>query len=175
MAVLYARQSAREKIRCLGHYFNPDKTLENKLALAASNYELTQSLPLIVSYLGGDSPRPVFEAIAAHEAKLAKILLDYLVSKPNITVYGETTPDSSIRVPTISFTVNGVSSQKIVEDVEKISNLGMRWGHVYSKRLCDEILKLGPEGVVRVSFVHYNSEEEARKVVEVLEKVIPKE
>ena len=175
MAVLYARQSAQEKVKCLGHYFNPTATLENKLALAGSNYELTQTLPLIVEYLGGDSPKPVYDAIAKHEAKLQKIVLDYLASKPCVTIHGETTSDFEVRVPTISFTVAGVSSQKVVEDVEAISNLGMRWGHVYSKRLCDEVLGLGPEGIVRVSMVHYNTEDEARKVVEVFEKVLPKE
>lgn len=78
-----------------------------------------------------------------------------------------------MRVPTISFTVDGVNSRKIVEEAEKISNFGFRWGHFYSKRLCDEVLGLGPEGVTRVSMVHYNTEEEIHSLVELLKKIVP--
>lgn len=150
------------------HYFNPTKTLEDKLGFAASNYECTQSIPRIVDYLSG-----TFDGIAEHEGKLQAILLDFLNSRSDITVHGSTSADSSIRVPTISFTVEGVNSKTLVEEVEKVSNFGLRWGHFYSKRLCDEVLGLGPEAVVRVSMVHYNTEEEIRGLVEVLKKVLP--
>jgi len=90
-----------------------------------------------------------------------------------VTVHGSTSADSSVRVPTIAFTVKGVNSKRIVEEAEKISNYGFRWGHFYSKRLCDEVLELEKEGVTRVSMVHYNTEEEIRGLVEVLKKVLP--
>jgi selenocysteine lyase/cysteine desulfurase len=35
------------------------------------------------------------------------------------------------------------------------------------------VLGLGPEGVARVSMVHYNTEDEIRELVEVLQKVLP--
>lgn len=170
IAVLYARQSAQQHVQCLGHYFNPTKSLENKLGLAASNFELTASLPHVVSYLTSDPT--TFDKIAAHEAKLSKIVLDYLTSEPKITVHGLKTWDPKIRVPTISFTVEGVGSRKFVERVDEVSNVGIRWGHFYSKRLCEEVLGLGEECVVRISCVHYNTEDEMRGVVEVLKKVL---
>ena len=46
-----------------------------------------------------------------------------------------------------------------MEGIEKRSNFGCRWGHFYSKRLLEEVLGLGEEGVVRVSLVHYNTGE----------------
>lgn len=151
----------------MNHFFNPTKTLEDKLGFAGSNYENVQSIPSIVSYLEGSS-----EAITEHEGKLQKILLDFLSSRADITVHGSTSSDSKLRVPTISFTVEGISPKQIVVEAEKISNYGFRWGHFYSKRLCDEVLGLGPEGVTRVSMVHYNTEEEIRGLVEVLKKVL---
>lgn len=152
----------------MAHFFNPTKTLEDKLGFAASNYENVQSIPRIVSYLEGSS-----EAITEHEGKLQKILLDFLNSRSDVTVLGSTSVDSAKRVPTISFTVDGVSSKKIVNDAENMSSYGFRWGHFYSKRLCDEVLGLGPEGVARVSMVHYNTEEEIHGLIEVLKKVLP--
>ncbi|KAF2124207.1 PLP-dependent transferase [Dothidotthia symphoricarpi CBS 119687] len=169
IAVLYASNSAQEHVKSMAHYFNPGNTLEEKLGFASSNYECTQSIPYIASYLDGS-----IDAITEHEGKLQKILLDYLNSRPDTTVHGSTSADSTVRVPTVSFTVEKISSKTIVEEAEKISNFGFRWGHFYSKRLCDEVLCLGPEGVTRVSMVHYNTEEEIRGLVSVLEKVLPK-
>ncbi|KAF2265089.1 aminotransferas-like protein [Lojkania enalia] len=173
IALLYASQEAQKHMQSLAHYFNPTATLADKIGFAASNYEITQSIPLIVEYLGGSNPRPVFAAIAEHEAKLQKILLDFLTSRPDITVHGSTSSNPDTRVPTISFTVEGVNSKELVEKVDNESNFGMRWGHFYSKRLCDEVLGLGPEAVARVSLVHYNSEEEVKGLIEVLKKVLP--
>ncbi|ORY17285.1 pyridoxal phosphate-dependent transferase [Clohesyomyces aquaticus] len=173
ISVLFASASAQKRLKPMGHYFNPSKTLENKIGFAAANYELTQTIPLIVSYLGGDNSGPVFSAITEHEGKLQKVLLDFLNSREDVTVHGETSADPAVRVSTISFTVKGVESKQVVDKAEKISNLGFRWGHFYSKRLCEELLGLDNEGVVRVSMVHYNTEEEIRKLVEVLKKVLP--
>jgi selenocysteine lyase/cysteine desulfurase len=168
IAVLYASNSAQEHVKPLSHYFNPTKTLEDKLGFAGSNYECVQSIPQITRYLDG-----AFDAITEHEGKLQKILLDFLNSRSDIAVVGSTSTDSSVRVPTISFTVKGMSSKQLVAEAEKVSNYGFRWGHFYSKRLCDEVLGLEQEGVARVSMVHYNTEEEIHGLVELLKKVLP--
>lgn len=165
---MYASTAAQEHVTPMAHYFNPTKTLEDKLGFAGSNYEAVQSIPQITIYLSG-----AFASIAEHEGKLQTILLNFLNSRQDVTVHGSTSTDPAVRVPTISFTVKDVNSRKIVEDAEKISNYGFRWGHFYSKRLCDEVLGLSPEGVARVSMVHYNTEEEIRGLVEVLKKVLP--
>lgn len=169
IAVLYASKAAQQKaVKPMAHFFNPTNTLEDKLGFAASNYECVQALPQIVKYLDG-----AFDTISEHEGKLQKILLDFLNSRSDITVLGSTSTDSKVRVPTISFVVKGVNSKQLIAEAEKISNYGFRWGHFYSKRLCDEVLELEPEGVVRVSMVHYNTEDEIKGLVEVLKKVLP--
>lgn len=166
--MLYASNEAQKHVKPLAHFFNPTKTLEDKLGFAASNYECVQSIPQITKYLDG-----AFDAIAEHEGKLQKILLDFLTSRSDVTVHGSTSADSSVRVPTISFTVKGMNSNQLVLEAEKISNYGFRSGHFYSKRLCDEVLGLEPEAVARVSMVHYNTEEEIHGLVEMLKKVLP--
>lgn len=167
IAILYASTSAQKNLVSLGHYFNPTTTLENKIGLAAASYELVQSIPAIVDYL-----RPIADAIPAHEEKLQKTLLDFLNSRPDITIYGEKSSDPKVRVSTIAFSVNGWGPRELVDTVEKQSDFGFRWGSFYSKRLSDEILKRPEEGVVRASFVHYNTVEEVEEFVRVLEKVL---
>ncbi|KAH8712020.1 aminotransferase-like protein [Phaeosphaeriaceae sp. PMI808] len=168
IAVLYASNSAQGHVKPMAHFFNPTKTLEDKLGFASSNYENVQSIPQISNYLEGS-----FGEIANHEGKLQKILLDFLISRPDVTIHGSKSADERERVPTISFTIDGMNSHHLVTEVEKVSNYGIRWGHFYSKRLCDDILGLGQEGVVRVSIVHYNTEAEIRGLIDVLKKVLP--
>ncbi|MCJ1229040.1 hypothetical protein MMC12_005704 [Toensbergia leucococca] len=173
ISILYASQSAQTQLQSLGHYFHvPANDLSTKLNLAASSYELVASIPSILTYFGPDR-KESWKAILTHEESLQSILLDYLNSKENVIVYGEESSDARSRVPVVSFSVLDVSSREIVEKVEACSDFGIRWGHFYSKRMVDEVLGLGPAGVVRVSMVHYNTEDEIQRLVEILNSVIP--
>jgi len=154
-ATLYASPFALSHLHSLAHYFHTPAT-----SLATSSYELVAALPAIVSYFGPDRPA-TWAQIAAHEEVLQSILLDYLRSRQDVTIYGDSSADNEVRVPVVSFTVEGWSSRAVVEGVEACSGFACRWGHFYSKRLVDDVLGLGGEkgGVVRVSMVHYNTGE----------------
>ncbi|KAK8233092.1 pyridoxal phosphate-dependent transferase [Phyllosticta capitalensis] len=169
VSLLYARRGAHEaSVRSLGHFFNPSQTLEQKLGLAGSNYELTASIPVVAAYM-----EQVGEHIAAHEQRLQSILLDYLRSKPNaITIFGVPEADREKRVPTVSWIVKGRSSKEVVEAVEKASDFAFRWGHFYSKRLLDDVLQAGEHGIIRFSMVHYNTEEEVKLFVDTFDRVV---
>ena len=184
MSQLYAHPRTHDHIKTLGHYFNPSRTVEQKLALAASSYELAAAIPAVVEYLGGhnaSSRGDFWRHAKEHEHRLQKLLLDYLNANTDIRILGERSTDPDLRVPTISFVVKGKQSRALVEEVDKAvghvkspvatggndgdqglgesRQFGIRWGHFYSKRLCEEVLGLDKdgEGVVRVSLVHYNS------------------
>jgi len=176
-SLLYASTQAQKNLGSLGHYFNPSGTLSEKLTLGSYHYELTASIPAVLKYLSpADNLSETYKIIADHEAKLASILLEYLNSKSNITVYGEPTPDASKRVPTISWTVNGWKSSDVVTEVEKLSDgkFGFRCGTFYSVRLSEDVLGLDKEGVVRVSMVHYNTVDEIESFVKILDAVVSK-
>lgn len=156
------------------------------LGLAASNYELTASIPEVCRYLESVP----WGEIAEYEERLQKILLDYLRTRKDVQIWGEPTEDRERRVPVISFTVEGRSSREIVEAIEAKSNFGCRWGAFYSNRLVNEVLGLDAvDGVIRVSLLHYNTgtynppgsqvsladlftEEEIRGYVNLLDEVI---
>jgi len=155
---MYVSSAAQEKaLGTIGHFFKPTRTLENKLGLAGANYELTASIPAVCEYLA----RTPWEAIAAHEEVLQKVLIDYLNSKPGVfTIYGEPVADRARRVPVVSFTVEGRESKGVVDAIEARSDFACRWGAFYSNRLAEEVLGLDPvDGVVRVSLLHYNTGE----------------
>ena len=152
---LYVSKDAQKHLRTLGHFFKTTDSLENLLGLAAANYELTASIPAVISYLESVS----WDAIAEYEQTLQAILIDYLNSKPDVyQIYGEPVVDKAKRVPVISWTVKGRSSRDIVEAMDKKSNYGCRFGAFYSNRLVEEVLGLDPDdGVVRLSALHYNT------------------
>jgi selenocysteine lyase/cysteine desulfurase len=157
IAMLYASPRALGQIHSLGHFFNPHNTLEQKLGLAGSSYELVYGIPAVVDYLGSGKETSKWAGIVAHEAELQATLLAYLNARDDVAVWGERSVDTAVRVATVSFTVKGWGSRDLVEAVEKESNFGFRWGSFYSVRLVEQILGLSKDGIVRVSMVHYNS------------------
>lgn len=156
VAIMYAKDSSHSSLHTLGHFFKGTATLEDLLGLAAANYELTSSIPVVCNYLS----QVPWDTVAKHEEKTQAILIDYLNSRKDIQIYGEPSSDPNKRVPVISFTVQGRSSKDVVEAVEAKSNFGFRWGSFYSNRLIQEVLGLDPaDGVIRVSLLHYNTGE----------------
>lgn len=156
---MYVSKEGQNYLQSLGHYFNPSSTISDKISLGAGSYELVASIPAVVDYFGSEPEK--WKAIEAHEQKLSATLLTYLNSRDDVTVFGVTEADSSKRVPTISFGVEGWDSKTLVETVETATDFGFRWGAFYSNRLCD-FMGLGKEGVVRVSMVHYNTRKFAK-------------
>lgn len=163
VANLYAHRRTFDRLTSLGHFFNPSATLENKLGLAAANYELVSAVPKVVEYLNGANSESFFKEVAEHEGELQSVLLDYLNSRDDVTVYGERSADPKLRVPTVSFSIKGKSSKEVVEKAESNSDFGFRWGGFYSYRLIHEVLmpdqpkEVRDAGVIRVSMVHYNT------------------
>jgi selenocysteine lyase/cysteine desulfurase len=159
MSILYSSPAGFAAVQSLGHYFNPSHTLEYKLGLAGSSYELVASLPSVLAYFG-PNPSASWAAIEKHEGELQSTLLSYLSSRPGITILGEKSADTEKRVSTISFVVEGRKSRDFVERVDELTkgDIGIRWGGFYSNRLIEEVLGLTlPDGIVRVSMVHYNT------------------
>ncbi|PYH45410.1 putative aminotransferase [Aspergillus saccharolyticus JOP 1030-1] len=173
IAQLYAASRIHDQISPLCHYFKSTETLDLKLGLASANYELAQSIPRVVEYFGSNISA-AWDQIATFEEKLQAILLDYLNEEERITLYGEPSAKKALRVPVISFVVQGIKSQAFVEEVEKRSPFGFRSGHMYSHRLIKDIIGLEDveDGVVRISMLHYNTEEELTSLVKVLREVV---
>ncbi|KAI0016456.1 aminotransferase class-V [Xylariomycetidae sp. FL0641] len=176
LAQLYARRAtALPRLRSLGHFFFPPAgtgTAEQKLGLAGAAYEAVAAVPAAVAYLSGR-----WAGVEAHEARLQAALLAYLLARAgDVTVYGSPDASTAVRVPTVSFRVAGRGAEDVVRAVERCgggaAEFGIRWGAFYSQRLVREVLGLGPDGVVRVSMVHYNTLEEVEAFIAVLDKVL---
>lgn len=177
LAVLYGRHDLLLELDGLYHYFYGKEKVSAKLEPGNPNYELAWGSAAIVDYLetlGQGTGRPAieraFEAIAVHEAKISERFLSWLRSRNNITIVGDRGADAAVRVPTISFCIEGKTPGDIVSRIDN-GKIGIRHGDFHSRRLI-EVLGLAPNGTIRVSMVHYNTASEVDRLIHALDEAI---
>ncbi len=131
-AVLYGKYDQLLALDNLYHYFVAKDRIPYKLQPGNPNYELSYGCIGIADYLVDLGQRlgvPVeatrraaieaaWSGIAVHEATLAARLLDYLRGRRGVRVLGPATADEAVRVPTVSFVVEGVDSGAIVRHTD---------------------------------------------------------
>jgi len=108
--------------------------------------------------------------ISNHEEALANPLLKYLSESKKIRLIGKNLIKNKNRAPTISFVVKNKSSKEVSKFLNK-NNIATRNDNFYAWR-CLEALGINTEdGVIRISIVHYNTQAEINKLIEVLDKL----
>jgi selenocysteine lyase/cysteine desulfurase len=184
-AVLYGKYERLRALANLSHHFVPDDRIPGKLQPGNPNYELSHgsaAIPEYLAALGARSGAPpgasrrqqmaaAFDAIADHEERLAERVLAFLRSRSDIRIIGPTDSGRATRVPTISFVVNGRGSESVVRAIDPM-RIGIRFGDFYSRRLIDDLGLAAGQGVVRASFAHYNSREDADRLIAALTAVL---
>ncbi|OAA39362.1 Pyridoxal phosphate-dependent transferase, major domain protein [Metarhizium rileyi] len=171
IAQMYARHTVHKRyLASLNHYFLDPEALCVKLGLGNSCIELEQSVVPVINYL---VDQVGWDSVISHEAAITACLLDYLTSNPDLyTVYGSQTSDPKERVSLVSFSVNGVSSDRVAKEIHETSNFRLISGDCWSPRTVHDVLGLAGEGVLRASLVHYNTLEEMRAFIQKLDQVV---
>ncbi|KAL4063779.1 pyridoxal phosphate-dependent transferase [Scleroderma yunnanense] len=184
-AVFYMRSGAlQSSLSKIVHHFVAAESSARKIEIGGPGYELVYSAAGVVSYLLALTPYhsldASFDAIAEYEQHLMKPLLSFLTDQKQyergVRVVGNGKVDES-RVPTISFVVVGqtpIKSQNIVNFFDSKGGIGIRYGHFYAYSLVANMNpRIDPDdGVVRISFVHYNTVKEVERILEVLKEVL---
>ena len=97
----------------------------------------------------------------AETARLGQ-LLEFLNGQPDVRVYGPKTTED--RAPTVSLTVKGRRSPELVEQLAE-HGIMCAHGHFYAARLVERLGVPLETGVLRLSFVHYTSDEDVSQLV----------
>jgi cysteine desulfurase/selenocysteine lyase len=105
-----------------------------------------------------------FEALQAHEKKLAETLLDAIKSIPGVTVYG----NAANRGPVLSFNVDGIHPHDVAQFLDQ-DGIAIRAGHHCAQPIME---KLGVAATNRVSLYLYNQLDDLDALCESLEKTI---
>jgi cysteine desulfurase family protein (TIGR01976 family) len=181
MALMYGRRDAMRPLPAVNHFFIGDDALPYKFQPGNANFELTAGLSGLWDYveqvgewLGIEGePRmkqeKMFEVFAEREAMLAEKLLDFLRHRPGVRIIGPSESQPQKRVCTISFVVESNQSEDIVRAADR-DDIGIRFGDFYAYRLIDDLGLRSQGGVVRASFLHYNTEEEVDRLVDLLDR-----
>lgn len=103
------------------------------------------------------------DAIASHDAQLAKSAADALENIPGITIYGP-----SSRTAAVSFNLEGVHHYDLGTLIDQMG-VAVRTGH----HCCQPLMKrFGITGTVRASFAAYNTPDEIEIFAEAVKKAV---
>ena len=113
----------------------------------------------------------VNDLISAHEEDIVNPLLEFIDSKKNLKLIGKNKISQKNRAPTISFICKNESSKKIASKLVE-NKIATRNDNFYAWRCLRDLGIDTEDGVIRLSFVHYNSEEEINTLINKLKKII---
>lgn len=113
------------------------------------------------------------DCLFAYERDIALHLIKGLQQLPGVRIKGITATDAmDRRVPTVSFTVDGVASDTIAEALAA-QNIFVWSGNYYAVEVV-KALGIYEEGTVRIGPVHYNSIAEIDQVLNALDTMLPR-
>jgi cysteine desulfurase family protein (TIGR01976 family) len=187
LGVLYGRYGLLEalpayKVRPAGD------TPPDKFEAGTQSFEALAGVTAAVDYLAsigrryGTEFRPAFPglegrrldlkasmaAIRAYERELCQKLIAGLGEIPGLHVYGITDPSRSHqRVPTVSFTLEGLAPQEISRRLDEASIFAWA-GNFYALAVTERLGLEERGGLLRVGLAHYNIAEEVDTLLGVL-------
>ncbi|TIS76689.1 MAG: aminotransferase class V-fold PLP-dependent enzyme, partial [Mesorhizobium sp.] len=113
-----------------------------------------------------------FEVSIAYENTLARQLIEGLSNIEGLTIRGITDPECfGDRVPTISFTVEGIAPETIVRQMNA-ENIFLWSGHNYAWEIVHQLGIPPEQGVVRIGIAHYNTAADIDETLESVHRVI---
>ncbi len=183
LALLYGKEKILKKLPNQNHEFlngsypytiNPGGPNHEELVSLIGIYEYFEKLYLHHFTDKNVSIRKKIEKInsliSLHEKNIANPLLKYLSSRKDIKLIGKKEINKKDRAPTISFTFKNKSSKAVSNFLVK-NKIATRNDNFYAWR-CLKYLKINTDdGVVRISITHYNTLEEVKKLISILDKI----
>jgi cysteine desulfurase family protein (TIGR01976 family) len=184
VGVMWGKPSVLDTLEPQGHYFNrdlphykfnPAGPLHAEIAALAGIGEYIDAL--YDHHFNDGEPgfharaARVFELFAEYEISQANRILAAIRAMPGARIMGQDRAEAGSRAATIAFTLAEMRCSDAVKHlVEK--HIAVRNGHFYALR-CLEALGIEDtdEGIIRISLVHYNTEEEVSRLVAGLERL----
>jgi len=183
IGVMWGRPAVLDRLAPQGHYFNRELP-HYRFNPAGPLHAEIAALSGIGAYIeavdvhhfdesNGDlhsRATRVFDLFAQHETNQANRILEALGNLPGIRIIGKTRAVTEIRAATISFTVAHLSSAEVANRLVE-EKIAVRNGNFYAVRCLKALgIEDTADGVVRISLVHYNNEDDVDRLIVALEK-----
>jgi len=181
--LMYVRRPVLEEISNQGHFFNANAPTK-RLTPAGPQHGEIACASGIVDYLeaidahqfGSDSAScrervaRTMELFHAHEIEQTERILALLREK-GAQIVGPKDAQMGKRAPTIAFRSPKISNADIAAHLRS-TKVACGYGDFYAYRLL-EATGIDPEdGVVRISLIHYNSEDEVLRLLNALDEIL---
>jgi len=178
--VMVVRRALAEMLPNQAHYFNGDVGYKRFTpagpdhAQVAACAGIADYIDLLCDHHGGPKSDPakraafVHDLMRAHEVNLLQPLLDAVKDRNNVRLIGPS--DAAVRAPTVALQLNGPA----LPVAAKLAEMGIMagGGDFYAVRAL-QALGVDPEaGVLRLSFTHYTSETEVKKLISALDMML---
>lgn len=182
MGALFGKDEAIAELEGPNHFFIPRDMVPYKFELGGVSHEGCAGLNALPEYLKVVAGRPAeaswdrqtivdaFSVMEQLELPLQKRYIEFLKSKPEVRIIGPQHGEKD-RVSTISFVHRHLPPPEIVAKVHE-HPIGIRYGDAYAYRLCQALGIDTNTGVVRASFVHYNTMEEIERLCAALDPIL---
>jgi cysteine desulfurase family protein (TIGR01976 family) len=116
--------------------------------------------------------KTAWDALAEYERKITQRLIDGLKSFKGLTIRGITSSNAAHRrVPTVSFTVDGVAPEKLAKHFAA-ENVFVWSGHNYAVEPVTQMGLMDKGGVLRVGLAHYNTAAEVDQLLSSLTRAL---
>ena len=178
LGIMYISDDLNKRLENQGHYFNQNSSIKRFTpsgpdhAQIAASAGIADYITSLYEHHFNDRPvsnlvtQRVHELQRKHETKLLEPLLDYLRKKSGLRVLGSTSVES--RVPTVALDLKERGKQ-VAKSLAK-DGIMADCGDFYAVRLLEALGVNLKHGVLRLSFVHYTSEQDVEKLIRALEK-----
>ncbi|PRX32713.1 cysteine desulfurase family protein, VC1184 subfamily [Meinhardsimonia xiamenensis] len=178
--VMVIRRALSEALPPQGHFFN-DRPLYKRFTPAGPDHAQVAACAGIADYLDalharhfGANPDPAARARAvaglmrAHETRLLQPLLDWARGRGDLRLLGPA--EAAVRAPTVALELDR-PGEKVAAELAA-HGIMAGGGDFYAVRAL-KALGIAPEkGVLRLSFVHYTTEEEVARLIRALDLVL---
>ena len=183
LALLYGKEEILKKLPNQNHSFLSGQ-YPYTLNPGGPNHEELSSLMGIYDYINSvydhhfsdkeitiqNKIKRVNNLIAKHEEDLANPILQFISENKKLKLIGKNKIISKNRAPTISFTHINKTSEE-VSNLLVANKIATRNDNFYAWR-CLEYLGIDTnDGVIRISLVHYNNQNDVIKLLEALDKI----
>ena len=176
IGVLYSRKGLLDQLET-DRLRVQDRNAPYRIETGTLNHAAIAGVKAAIEYLAsigqGKTLRSKLESaykvIHNHEYKLVQEIFEGLKKIPRVTIYGPSF-DTSLRAPTISFTIDGLMAKEVCE---KLAAKGIcAWdGNFYAVRAIEVLGLLEKGGVTRVGVLLYNTTEEVRRLVKEIQRI----
>ncbi len=179
--LMVIRDPLLDELVTQGHFFNAEAK-HKKLVPAGPDHAQVAAAAGIADYLDAihahhfpDAAPPAERGRRVHElfrqaekARLAP-LLEWLSHHPDVRIVGPADP--AIRVPTVSVTTQTHSTAFVARQLAE-EGIMAGHGHFYAVRPLDAMGIPRDPGVLRMSFVHYTTNEEVTRLITALDNIL---